>query len=160
MKRFATAIALMAIGFIFCLNADSQPRHEEGCSWKERIMSEKIAFFTGAIGITPQEAQAFWPVYNQMQDAKDKAREKMFAAFGELSKAASENRNSGEMSSLLEKYLDALEEMKMLDITAAEKYKSVLPVEKVAKLYIAEEDFRRAQITKLHKRNDQPQDRK
>ena len=38
---------------------------DAGEDWKEKIQSEKIAFLTTEIGLTPEEAQAFWPVYNQ-----------------------------------------------------------------------------------------------
>ena len=32
---------------------------------KEQIESQKIAFFTAELELTPEEAQLFWPVYNQ-----------------------------------------------------------------------------------------------
>ena len=45
------------------LSAQSQNKED----WKERLMSEKIAFLTAELNITPQEAQVFWPVYNQVK---------------------------------------------------------------------------------------------
>ena len=38
----------------------------------------------------------------------------------------------------------------MVDNGSADRFMKVLPVEKVAKLYLAEEKFRRQQIHKLH----------
>ena len=56
----AAAMAFMCIN----INAFANQRCEE--DWKERIMSEKIAFLTVEVGLTPEEAQVFWPVYNQV----------------------------------------------------------------------------------------------
>ena len=118
--------------------------------WKQRIMSEKIAFLTMEMGITPEEAQAFWPVYNQVEKEKDEAMFTMIHAYKEMSKAMDEKKGEKEISALLDKYLDAQKKVNEVENGIAAKYKAVLPVEKVAKLYVAEEKFRRQQIRKLH----------
>ena len=33
----------------------------------EKIKAEKISFFTEKLSLTPSEAQAFWPVYNEFE---------------------------------------------------------------------------------------------
>ncbi len=38
----------------------------------ERLKAYKIAFFTKRLNLTPQEAEKFWPVYNEYQDMKNK----------------------------------------------------------------------------------------
>ena len=50
-------------------------------------MSEKIAFLTTAIGLTPGEAQAFWPVYNQMWEERGKAQFNVMKAYKALEAA-------------------------------------------------------------------------
>ena len=35
-------------------------------------MAEKIAYFTSELDLTPEEAQLFWPVYNMLQDEREK----------------------------------------------------------------------------------------
>jgi hypothetical protein len=37
----------------------------------EQFKSQKIAFITEKLNLTPKEAQAFWPVYNQYEIEKD-----------------------------------------------------------------------------------------
>ena len=37
---------------------------------REKIEVQKIAFITKQLDLTPEEAQKFWPVYNQFSDAK------------------------------------------------------------------------------------------
>ena len=51
---------------------------------------------------------------------------------------------------LLEKYLKAQENQRKVEGQVAEKYSKVLPMDKVAKLYVGEEKFRRNHIRKLH----------
>ena len=102
------------------------------------------------LGITPKEAQAFWPVYNQVEQERDEAVRLVFQSFMEMEKAVSAGKSEKEVSKLLDAYLDALEKQGDLESKAAEKYAKVLPMEKVAKLYVGEEKFRRQQIRRLH----------
>ena len=38
----------------------------------EKIESLKTAFITEALSLTPEEAQAFWPIYNLFEDKKER----------------------------------------------------------------------------------------
>ena len=102
------------------------------------------------LGITPKEAQVFWPVYNQVEKERDEAVRKVFQTFKEMEDAVAAGKSEKEVSKLLNNYLDALEKQGDLESKAAEKYAKVLPMEKVAKLYVGEEKFRRQQIRRLH----------
>lgn len=149
MKKFlysALLCALMTMG----TGASAQNRHED---WKEKMMSEKIAFMTMELDITPKEAQDFWPVYNKLGQQLDEARHEIMKARKDLKEALDAGKSSKEISELLDRYMEAKENQDKLDNSSAEAYKKVLPVEKVAKLYIAEEKFRRQFINKLqHKK--------
>ena len=112
-------------------------------------MSEKIAFITNAVGLTPEEAQTFWPVYNQLWEERGEAQFAVMKAYKALAEAVDGNRTK-EVPGLLDTYLSAIKAKDRLDNSCAEKYRKVLPDEKVAKLYVAEERFRRQQIHKLH----------
>ena len=61
-----------------------------------------------------------------------------------------EGESPKELSSLIDAYVKAKIRQDELDNASAEAYKSVIPVEKVAKLYVAEEKFHRQYIHKLH----------
>ena len=50
----------------------AQPR--EG---KERLQSAKIAFITSKLDLSPNEAQVFWPVYNEYQEKERLVREEI-----------------------------------------------------------------------------------
>lgn len=123
---------------------------QNNADWKEKIMTEKIAFFTTEINLTPEEAQEFWPVYNAYCKEEDEAHRKVMKTFKELNEAISSEKSSKEISACLNRYLKAREDKRELSNEAAERFKKVLPDEKVARLYVAEEKFRRNQIHRLH----------
>ena len=141
---------MLAASLIAFNSLASNNCQKKGEDWKKKMMSEKSAFFTTEIGITPEEGQAFWPVYNQVNKEKDEAMHNVFRSYKALAEAIESNRPEKEIKGLLEKYLQAMEYHRELENKASEKYMKVLPVEKVARLYLAEERFRRHQIHKLH----------
>ena len=99
---------------------------------------------------TPEEAQAFWPVYNEVNKRSDEAMHKVFGTFKALEQALNDGKSEKEVQKLLDEYLKALDMQKEANKEAADKYKKVLPAEKVARLYVGEERFRRQHIRRLH----------
>ena len=139
---------LVALAAMVCMGISANASVAE--DWKEKLMAEKIAFLTLEVGLTPEEAQAFWPVYNQVEKEKDEAMFNVIRTYKEMNKAIEEKKSEKEISALLDKYLEAQKKVNEIENGIAAKYKAALPVEKVAKLYVAEEKFRRQQIRKLH----------
>ena len=113
------------------------------------MRAEKIAFLTTETGITPEEAQAFWPVYNQVNKERDEAMKKVFKTYRELEAAIEAGKPEKEIEKLLENYTEAQKAQREVDNKVAEQYKKVLPVDKVAKVFISEEKFRRQHIRML-----------
>ncbi|MBI3503161.1 MAG: hypothetical protein HY063_15345 [Bacteroidetes bacterium] len=118
---------------------------------KEKVESMRIAFLTQKLDLTPEEAQKFWPVYNEFQ----KKREELHKKRREDVKNAKEN-----IDSLSDKQVEKIvdEEMafrqKNLDLEKEYhgKFKSVLPVKKVAKLYRAEDMFAHRLLEQISER--------
>ena len=148
MKSYIKQIIIIAAALIFGA-VDSFANTESKEDWKEKIQAEKIAFLTMEIGLTPQEAQVFWPVYNEINEAKDQAMYEAVKYYWEMSKAIEAGKSEKEIKTLLDKYLEAQEKQRKIDDDAADKYKKVLTTTKMAKLYIGEEKFRRLNIRKL-----------
>ena len=127
---------------------------ENKCEWKEKMMSERVAFLTMEMNLTPEEAQVFWPIYNQIHTEKDKAMHDVFSAYKALEDAVKAGKPEKEISKLLDAYLAAKEKQSEIEKAADEKFRKVLPIEKVARLYLGEEKFRRQHIRKLHGKPD------
>ena len=68
-------------------SSQAQDKQKTGEDWKKKMMSEKVAFFTVELDLTPEEAQKFWPVYNEVDKEKDEATAAVFMAYFELEKA-------------------------------------------------------------------------
>jgi hypothetical protein len=77
------------------------------------------------------------------------------SSYKQLSEAIAGKKPEKEISQLLDKYIQAKIQQDKLDNAAVDSYKAVLPVEKVAKLYVAEEKFRRQYIHKLHHKTEE-----
>lgn len=134
-------------------NPPTKPRPEQQ-EKKENIESMKIAFLTKKLELTPEEAQRFWPVYNEysakIQENRKKRRQDLKYAkenFDEMSDKEVEQAVENEMN-FRQKELDIQKEYNT-------KFKSVLPIKKVAKLYAAEEQFKKVLLEKLKDRKEE-----
>lgn len=118
--------------------------------WRERVRAEQVAFITTELDLTEAEAQAFWPVYNEVQASRRQA----FKASGEAFKALQAGAESDKADALLDAYIKSKKAAESIETDALARYKKVLPVSKVAKLALAEEKFRHQQIGKLGGREE------
>ena len=141
-------IITIAALLIAALHVNAQPNQKQE-DWKEKMQSVKIAFLTTEIGLTPTEAQNFWPIYNSVSEELDKAMRSTFHSYMELEKALNENKSDKEVSKCLERYLDALSSQDEIRSDSVAKYRKILPDTKVAKIFVAEEKFRRQQIRRM-----------
>lgn len=148
----SVALAFLCTG----ISADATQRWED--DWKEKMKSEKIAFLTLEVGLTPEEAQLFWPVYNQVEKEKDEALMNVLKTYRDLLKVTEEGKTGKDLANALDKYIEAQQKLREIENGVASKYKSVLSVEKVAKLYVAEEKFRRNHIRNM--KGNQPAQKK
>lgn len=114
---------------------------------KDKIEAAKIAFITQQLNLSPQEAEKFWPIYNEEQDKLDaiKARRREFKKVREdLDHATDKEIDMFLASEVALKQREA-EIMKEYN----EHFKKVLSPRKVAKLYKAEDDFKKELLKQL-----------
>ncbi len=115
---------------------------------KDRIEPLKIAYITQKLGLTSEEAQKFWPVYNKFNDDLQKLRSSTKDKLAdELSELASMSETDAEKT-LNEMLNYKISEAEMIKKYAFE-FKKVLPIKKVVMLYKAENDFKRELLKKL-----------
>lgn len=110
---------------------------------REQLEIKKIAFFSTEIGLTPDEATAFWPVYNTFH----KAMKTFHLQTRTTLKAISELDNtpgysSSEMEKLIKTFVINKEKEADLQKDYFNSLSKILPIGKVAKFIIAEEEFR------------------
>lgn len=120
----------------------------------EEIQMQKIAFFTSELQLTPQEAEKFWPLYNQLWEERGKARKETMIALHNLTQAveAEPAKGDSEIKKLSDIYLaNYAMEAELLEEYFS-KFEKILPIKKAAKILYAEEKFRRMLIKQLRHR--------
>lgn len=121
--------------------------------WQERMKAEKVAFLTTEMDLTPEESAAFWPIYNSFSEKKANVFKRIIKTYNQLDECVNSGKSEKEIAAALKDYLDACSAQKDIDTKAAQQYQKVVSVEKVAKLFVGEEKFRRRQIHRLHQQN-------
>lgn len=122
----------------------------------ERIKAEKIAFITSELDLTPEEAEVFWPVYNQCWKEARESHRKMMEAFDAFRGEKGEALSEKELEAKLDAYIEAARVSNAVLTDWYPKFRKVLPVQKVAKLYQAEEAFQRHMLDNLRKHPGKP----
>ena len=151
------AAALAAFALLSISDAQAQPQHKNN-GWQERIQSEKIAFLTAELNLSPEEAQVFWPVYNKIAAEKKELNKAVKTSYKALLEALnSDTATDKEIDKLLDDYLAAKQANKEAGKGDVKEFRKVLSSKKVAKLYIAEENFRRQQLQKMRGNHNQGQ---
>lgn len=118
---------------------------------QDKIKSLEIAYIAKQLDLTPEEAQKFWPVYNEY------TRE-VNALIAERKRKVQETRGKLRDDAVAEDALDKElgYEKKVLDIRTRykDRFLKVLPAGKVAMVYRAERDFRNMMIRTIKERRD------
>ena len=157
MKRIISfAVCLMAAAVLFAQPQGHKQNDEQRKKEFERIQSEKIAFITQELDLTPEEAQVFWPVYNQCWKEARAAHKTMMDAFGEFRGKKGDALSEKELEAKLDAYIQANKASNQVLSDWYPKFKQVLPIRKVARLYQAEEAFQMRMINNLKKHPQQP----
>jgi hypothetical protein len=107
---------------------------------KEKIEVLKVAFITKKINLTSNEAQVFWPLYNELTDKLEANQAYVRQYLKSANKAEITDKEAEE---LINADIIALKKEAELHKEYYEKFKKILPVTKVAQLRIAEHEFRK-----------------
>ena len=105
MKKLVSILLSLSIAAVAL--AQNQGGHKHG-DWQkhfEKIKAERVAFITSEVGLTSQEAEVFWPVYNKIEAAQIELNKSERKAYMALCKALS--TGEGDSAALLDAYLEA-----------------------------------------------------
>lgn len=144
MKRFSKYF-IVAVLALFSLARTAAFAHQEG-DWQEKMKAERVAFLTTAMELTPAEAEKFWPVYNSMEAERRASFGKVMRAYKALSDGVAAGKTDKELEVLVNDYTTANKNSHSIEAKYTPQLIKILSVSKVAKLFVAEEEFRRQQI--------------
>lgn len=134
----------------------AQPGPDEFRNKKEKMDAMKIGFITEKLELSTEEAQRFWPVYNELdkkiEDIRKAGMEKMFALRKEGKTL--DDLSEDDLQKMMVNRLNNDEKIAQLKKQYHENFVKVIGIRKTAALYQAEMDFSREMMK--HARNGKP----
>ena len=154
MKK-TTQITLALLVAITALPAIAQPPHggPDREKRRERIKAHKVAYLTEKLALTPEDAQVFWPVYNQFENKRQQARKAHRAKFKDHKQI--NEMSDKEVEAMLNAEMEFRAQEHELDKVMYLKMKETLSIKKVARLYRAEKQFKQQMLGELRKRREE-----
>lgn len=148
-----TILSALFVGFLSIAFAQAQPPQPPKPPMPpsppnpEKVEALKVAFITKRLALTAEEAQKFWPVYNQYEAEKEAIAASTIGSYKEEQKPL-DQMTEAEVNKVMENYV--LYKQKDLELTKKYlvEFKKILPAVKVAKLLTADDQFKRMLLKK------------
>ena len=125
----------------------AQPAHgPEGMrEKKEKMNAMRAAYITTELNLSTEDAQLFWPVYNELDNKIEALRMANYEQGMKMRKSGKkiENFSDEELQTMMKQRLDNDEQIAKLKKQYHEKFIKVLGVKKTAMMYHAEMEFMR-----------------
>jgi hypothetical protein len=135
----------------------------------EQFRTKRVAYITERVNFTPEEAEVFWPLANELQEKKFELNKPLWEAKKERQENKSQkvSKEEKKKSRLSRKALTEADYLKLIDINAdiqlkeaqlnkeyLEKFKKILSAEKIFKYQKAEEEFMRQIFSPRNHKSD------
>jgi len=121
----------------------------------EKLNAYKIGFFTRRLNLTSQEAEKFWPVYNDYQKQKNIIQQEkvtLIRNFNQNESTLSDNQ----LAEIGDKLIAYIVQESSLAVTFHKELKEVLPPAKVIRFYQVENQYKAQLLNELQGRQQRP----
>jgi len=145
---------LMLIGLLLCIGASTvsaQPKQEARA---DKIKAYRVAVFTEILNLSSEEAQGFWPIYNEYLDKRESLQKEL-----KMTRQI-DGMNDNEVEDYIKKYFELRNKELDLEKDLTQKLRKVLPLRKIAKIPVAEREFREALVQKLQEAREKRMERR
>lgn len=146
MKRHSL-ITLFACLLICC---PSFAQDKQRCS-EDEFRMKKQAYITEKAGLTSEEAQAFFPIYFELQEKK---KEKNKKTWSNARKGMKPETSEEEYQEIINQHFNSQHEILDLEKEYIDKYRKVLTDKKIYMVYRAEIKFNRNMLKILQKMDE------
>ncbi len=143
MNRLITII-LLSLMTQLTLAQDDRSKHEK----IEHLKAQKVAFLTEKIGLSSADAQIFWPVYNAYSAQKDSLNSARWGERNQL-KNNFNKASDREKERSIDRQVQLKWEEEKLVYHYHQKFKKILTIDQVIKLYDAEHEFKMRLIRQI-----------
>ncbi|MBD2770487.1 hypothetical protein IC235_21595 [Hymenobacter sp. BT664] len=145
MKYARQFLCLIAVGLATTSAVQAQPGGRRPGPRLAQLENAKIAFITNRVALTQDQAQKFWPVYNEYSSRRRELNRGGRLLRQEVSDALSDQQirdNFSQAFTLRQQELN-------LEKEYFEKFQKVISLRQVAQLFVAERDFTKEVIKRV-----------
>lgn len=118
------------------------------------LEQQKIRFFNENLQLTATESARFWPIYNDYQNRRDKItadRNNLISYF----QANSANMTAAEANDAINRFIQYQQQETELLVTFTTRFRTFLPPNKVMRIYIVENEFKKWLLENLRENRAQ-----
>ncbi len=116
---------------------------------QEKIKNLRIAYISDKLGLTPDQAEKFWPIYREFSDKRREIRQELVDARKELK---TDNPDPAKQEELVKLGLAVKQRELDLEKTYSERLLRVISAQQILTLRKAEGDFQRIIIEQIQQR--------
>ncbi len=128
-----------------------QPQVDRDPKARQKIEAARIGMITNKLGLTPEQAEKFWPIYREFSEKRTEIRKEFKL---EQNKIKPENTDSEHQKKLVDLDLNLKQKELDLEKTYSGRLMKVITAEQMLNLRTAERDFHRLIIQQLQQRRN------
>lgn len=132
---------LFLLGLLLGIAPLSAQRNQEEKG--DKIKAYRVAVFTETLNLSSEEAQGFWPIYNEYLDKRESLQKEL-----KMTRQI-DGMNDNEVEDYVKKYFELRSKELDLEKDLTQRLRKVLPLRKIAKIPVAEREFREALVKRL-----------
>lgn len=140
MKKFFLTVFLLLVG----LNLSAQDKDDH----REKIRALKTAFITEGLNLNSQEAQKFWPIYNEYEDKRRQLYRQERAEINNI-----ECISEAKANAKLEEYVELERQDYLLKKKYFEDLKKIFSAHRIMQLKKVEDEFNHKMMREYRARN-------
>lgn len=145
------AAVLLGVTAAHAQNEDMPPPSGERL---KEIKAQKSAYITAQLGLTPEQAQQFWPIYNEYDEKQDALRKETRDMLNDVREGGTA-MTEADASRILDKGLENRQKELDLEKAYAERFKKCIGAVKTLKLRKAERDFNKEVLKRFRDRMEE-----
>lgn len=150
-------ITVMMVGALATLAKAQQPNKPNRAEMKQKIEAARIALITERLNLSPDQAEKFWPVYNEFTSERKALREEFKPDKKALK--AKEEMTEAERKEFLKRGLELKQKELDLEKEYSGKMLNVISTEQMLSLRGAEKDFKRMLLERVQRQRGQQMQR-
>lgn len=143
MKRYIM-LAMLCLFTLVGSTAFAQRGGPDKDGRREKIEAAKVAFLTDKMALTPEQAQKFWPIYNEFEQK----RRAVYMA-GKMRGIDPATLSDTEAKALIDKRLTQRAKEAELEREYAAKFQKVISAKQLVQLYASEREFTKMLLKRL-----------